>query len=396
MRGHLRVAARLASMAGALLGIQILYRFTLGGEQPVSVFETVHSHCIVTLVTLVYYCLCKLFVGGCQPSTKGRRVMLIPRAPDGSYSDMQGTPTEVVWGVPRLTLHNVWILVYGVGFILFVGGYSLLGLQRACLACFGLAISMLSMDELVCPQRTLSKLYVSARCASLLTAVVGLSLVSGDLFSGLFADFVQALDLYAIVFGLCLPFITQFLMAAVRDSRHYSLGSIFEVCEFGLPFAVFLSVFHLSVAYGQLYQLDAHQPDVWRNNTTAHGIRMDPPYIIFYMLAPVLVAPTLVAYLSCVLEGDAIDPLISIGIALCVHCFAFNHEFSVLGVYGTVCCGIAVAVRLIAEYNPVLEDQSVWGGQLPAGLERVTREAHELTSVLESSDHEVAWQREVV
>lgn len=394
MQGHVRVAARLASMAGALLGIQILYRFTLGGDQPVSVFETVHSHCIVTLVTLVYYCLCKLFIGGCQPSTKGRRVMLIPRAPDGSYSDMQHTPTEVVWGVPRLTLQNVWILVYGVGFILFVGGYSLLGLQRACLACFGLAVSLLSMDELVCPQRTLSKLYVSARCASLLTAVIGLSLVSGDLFSHMFADFVQTLDLYALVFGICLPFITQFLMAAVRDSRHYSLGSIFEVCEFGLPFAVFLAVFHLSVAYGQLYQLDSHppQPDV-RHNSTAHGIRTDPPYIIFYMLAPILVAPTLVAYLSCVLEGAAIDPLISIGITMCVHCFAFNHEFSVLGVYGTVCCGIAVLVRVLAEYNPVLEEHRTWGGQLPGNLAKISREANELTSVLESSDHEVVWKR---
>jgi hypothetical protein len=386
MQGHLRVAARLACMAAALLGIQALHRFTLGsGGASVTVFETVHAHCIVTLVTLVYYCVGKLLVGGCCPTKQGRRIMLVPRAPDGSYSDMQHTPTEVVWGVPRLTLQNVWILVYGVGFILFVGGYSLLGLQRACLACFGLAVSVLGMDELVCPQRALTKLYVSARCASLLAAVLGLALVSADLFSSLFADFVQTLDLYALAFGLCMPFITQFLMAAVRDSRHYSLGSIFEVCEFGLPFAVFLAVFHLSVAYGQLSQVQQPQGNL------AQGFRTDPPCLVFYALAPLLVAPTLVAYVSCVLEGAAIDPLISIGVALCVHYFAFGPQSSVLGIYGTMCCGIAAAVRVLADYNPELGDQRAWGTQLP---DRLTREAHELTSGLEAPDTEVAWARQ--
>jgi hypothetical protein len=371
MQGHWRVAGRLGCMAGALLGTQALHRLTLGQAPAVTVFETVHAHCIVTLVTLAYYCVAKLCT--CPAARRpGRRVMLVPRAPDGSYTDMQHAPTEVVWGVPRLTLQNVWILVYGVGLILFVGGYSLLGLQRACLACFGLAVSVLSLDELVCPPRPLGKLYVSARCAALLTAVVGLALVSSDLFSALFAVFVETLDLYALAFGLCLPFVTQFLMAAVRDSRHYSLGSVFEVCEFGLPFAAFLAVFHLSVAYGQLLQLDQPGP----------RIRADPACIAFYALAPLLVAPTLVAYVSCVLEGAAIDPLIAVGLALCVHWIIFGGG-SVLGIYGAVCCGFAAVVRVLAEYNPVLADQRTWGDQLPPGA---VREVHALTSVLEPDE----------
>jgi len=386
-------------MTGALVGIFALYKLTLA---PVSgdatVFETVYANCIVSLVTLVYYCMGKFLYSACFPASararrRGCKVMLVPRAPDGSYSDMQQTPTEVVWGVPRLTLQNVWILVYGVGFILFVSGYCILGLNPLCLACFGLAVSVLCVDELVCPPTTQSKLYTSARCAALIAAVVSLVLVTTDLFSDMFGTFVQTIDLYALTFGLCLPFIVQFLMVTVRESRHYSLGSVFEVCEFGLPFTVFLSVFHLSVAYGQQFQLDQKGTNSSATSATVERVfRTDAPFVVFHCLAPLLVAPTLVAYVTCVLEGAAIDPLVSISLALSVH-YLVAGRISTLGIYGTVCGGLAFANRVVAEYHPPAPGPRCFDTQLPPDVWRQReRDAQELTSVL-GDDTEVAWQR---
>ena len=384
------LAGRLVCMTGALLAIQGLYHLTLAGVDGVTVFETVHAHCIVALVTLCYYCVGKVLHSACYPPKRGgRRVMLVPRAPDGSYSDMQQSPTEVVWGVPRLTLQNVWVLVYGVGSVLFVAGYSILGLNPVCLGCFGLAVSVLSIDELVCPRRQLNKVYVSARSAVLLTTLVSLLLVTAEIFDVTLVSFVNSLDLYSLAFGLILPFVAQFVMVTVRESRHYTLGSVLEVCEFGLPFAVFLSVFHLSVAYGQRFQVQAAGPPVFRT---------DAPFLIFYGVAPLLVGPSLVAYVSCVMEGCAIDSLISVSLTLCVHYLAFGKA-SALGIYGMLCGGLAVIARLLAEYSPPATSYPGMDSQLPPDVVWRNREASELLSVLSEpmpSDTEVVWQRDAV
>lgn len=374
MQRFVWTALRLLLMSSCVIGAFLLHRFTLANGQGVTVFEAVYANCIVTFVLLAYYCIIKFFVGACCPERRKPRnqVMLIPRSPDGLfYGELQPRTTEVIWGVPRLTLQNVWILVYGVGFILFIGGYCMLGLHPLCLTCFGFAVGVLSVDELVSPRVTYSKLYASARVASLLATLVSLVLVTAELMNQMLLEFVETLDLYALTFGLCLPFLGQFLMVAVRESRHYTLGSVVEVCEFGLPFAVFLSVFHLSVAYGQQFQLDNrdHHGAPGREGlaTFLSVFRTDTPFVLFFTVTPLLVAPSLLCYVTCALDGSAIDTLIAVTLALCVH-FLLDGPSSVLGIYGTVCCGFAFFIRVTAEYSPPIGHSISWqdrgGGQL--------------------------------
>ena len=63
-----KVALRLAGMTGSLLGVFGLHRVTLAGQGSPTVFETVYSHCVLILVTLNYYGLCKLFYVSCSSS----------------------------------------------------------------------------------------------------------------------------------------------------------------------------------------------------------------------------------------------------------------------------------------------------------------------------------------
>ena len=364
MQRHIVVFLRIACLSKLLLGIMFLYKFLLASGVSPTVFDTVYAQCIVILVSLVYYCAGKFILAACYPlKPRVRRVSLVPRDAEGNYVDMQlTTATEVIRGSPRLNIQNVWVFVYGVGFVLFISGYCVLGLHPLCPASFGCGMGVLALDELVCPRNHLSKLYVSMRVAVLMTCTVSFFLVCIDLFQSEFSEFAKTLDLYALIFGLCLPLLSHFLMIAVRDSRRFSLGSVVELCEFGLPFAVFLGVFHLCVAYGQRYELGKQSSvgayevflnQSWSRVTFSAQVRTDGPFVLFYCFAPLLVCPFVVGYVSCVLEGNGIDPMLAMALSLCVH-FLLERSASTVGVYGVVCCLVAIMGRIMGEFSPNL------------------------------------------
>lgn len=396
MQRHAVIVLRIACLTGLLLGVSSLYQLLLAAGRPPTVFDTVYAQCIVILIALVYYCVGKFCLAACfPPKHRPRRVSLVPRDADGNYVDMQlTTATEVIRGAPRLNLQNVWVFVYGVGFILFIAGYCVLNLHPLCLASFGLGVGILALDELVCPRHALSKLYTSVRVGSLLTGVVSMVLVSMDLFRIQLLEFTSTVDLYSFVYGISLPLLSHFLMIAVRDSRRFSIGSVVEVCEFGLPFTAFLGVFHLSVAYGQRFQLESSSGagsdlffnDSWTRAAFSPEVRTDGPFILFYALTPLLVGPSVVGYVSCVLEGSSIDPLLAVALALCVH-FLRESNISALGIYGTVCCSVAIGIRVMGECtvqlqphpqseNNQLDQQVVWerDARRAAVADELTRE----------------------
>lgn len=428
-----KVAMRLIGMTGALLGVFGLYRCTLAKDGSLTVFETVYAHCVLILVSLNYYCLGKFFHAACYPPQRGtlhlqERANMRESSGAGYVDLVDGFPvgsrrrqydvTEVVKGLPRLTIQNVWILVYGLGLVFFVTGYCMLGIHPVCLACAGVAMGILSVDELVCPRHSLSPIYLSLRMAALLCGLVGLTLVSADLVGPVIIDYVTSLDLYSIFFGLCLPFVAQFIMIAVRDTRHYSLGTVSQVCEFGFPFTAFLGIFHLSVAYGQRFQINEDKSEMvglsysslfnqsldyyywYHQNLTAQSvIRTDGPFLLFYGLTPALLVPAMVSYVECALEGSAIDPLLSISTALCIQQFILvpSGSPSSLGIYGVICCGMSAIVRVMCEYrfmldcrdplrlqeeSPHLTQRIVW--------ERENRRAREMEELAHEMDEELA------
>lgn len=399
------IIIRLAVLMTSLLGVFSIYRGTLATPgSKVTVFKTVYSHCILVLVCLGYYCLAKLIYVSCRRSK--------PKSSLGAL-----TTVDMVTNVPRLTIYNVWILVYGLGLVFFITGYCFLGLHSVCLACAGFGVGVLSLDELVCPRtghQTMHPIYIRMRYASLITALVSLVLVSSDLFGTEIVKYITTIDLYSLFFGMGLPFASQFIMIAVRDNRRHNLSTVIEVCEFGFPFATFLGIFHLGVAYGQRFQLDTDSMDEYNSvlnrtiayydwyhhNFTAQSIiHSDGPFILFYTLAPLLLIPGMVCYVTCILEGMAIDTLVSLTLALCIeHLIVLpTGPASVLGIYGTICCAVSISIRILSEYRPN-QERSMYFMQtshLPQKLSwasiissasassHLAREAEDLTSDLE-------------
>jgi hypothetical protein len=361
------------------------------------VFKTVYAHCLMVLVCLGYYCVFKCLHLSCRGKTS------VARRTHPVMSEM----------MPRLTLYNVWILVYGLGLVLFITGYCFLGLHPVCLACAALGMGVLSVDELVCPRHHLSPWYAGMRCASLFVTLIALVLVSAALFETEMVHYVTTLDLYSLFFGMAFPFGGQFIMIAVRDNRRHTLGTVLEVCEFGFPFATFLGIFHLSVAYGQRFQLHSDSENdyysdalgnqtsalyyYWyyqHNLTAADVIRSDQPFLLFYLLGPFFMVPGMICYVSSIVEGTAVDSLLSLTSALCVeHLIMYpTGPGSPLGIYGTVFISIAIIIRVMSEYTPsfrqpvyVFQTEST---QLPFSLiwgnnSRRAREVEELTRELD-------------
>lgn len=390
------VGLRILCLAGLLVSASFVYKFFLSSGKPPTVFDTVYAQCIVTLVTLLYYCVAKICMIICFPPKHATRAAsLVPRDADGNYVDMQlTTSTQIVRGAPRLNLLNVWVFVYGVGFVLFIAGYCVLNLHALCLTSFGFGIGVLGLDELVCPRHTLSKLYTSVRMGSLLTCLVSVGLVSMELFWMKMVEFTSTVDLYSFVYGIGLPLISHFLMIAVRDSGRFTGGLVFEMCEFGLPFAAFLSVFHLTVAYGQRFQLEntlisgtnLFFNQTWTNAAFSSHVRTDGPFVLYYALMPLVVGPSVLGYVSCVLEGSSIDAILAVSLALCVHSIHEN-SVSAVGIYGIVCCCVSIGVRVIGECtfkllpHPLnehgqLDERVIWERetQRAAVAEELTRE----------------------
>jgi hypothetical protein len=364
--GQRQLLGQLLGMITSLLAVFGLFRCTIASStEPISVFQTVYSQCILIIVSLFYYGIAKVCLILIRP---GRNRYLVPVEPSAS----RAPPMGLNLSLPRLTIQNVWILVYGLGFVFFITGYCFLGLHPICLAFTGLAMGVLGVDELVCPRTQLMRLYTSLRLLTLLLAVIALVLVSADLLDSMVIKYVSTLDIYSIFFGLVFPFGSQFILIIIRDSRRYTLGTVVEVCEFGFPFTVFLGIFHLCVAYGQRFQSDSDSLSGFQGllfNSSSGELKNWYQYnhqlfdrvvetngasLLFYSLTPLLMVPALVCYMSCVLDGCAVDPLIALTFSLCVEHLATRPASSSLGIGGMVLVSLALVLRVLCEYRPNL------------------------------------------
>lgn len=396
--GQMVVIIRQAILLTSFLGTFALYQWTLASRERITVFQTVYTHCILVLMILGYYCVGKFLFLSCRSTKLAARRAAAPLHRVSPLEDM-------VAKVPRFTIQNVWILVYGLGFVFFITGYCFLGLHPVCLACAGLGIGVLSVDELVCPRNRLSITYIGMRASSLFGVLVALALVSADLFEAEVTEYITTLDLYSLFFGMGLPFAAQFVMIIVRDNGHRNLGTVLEVCEFGFPFATFLGIFHLSVAYGQRFQLHFDLADGgYSKNQTRGADSWDPanisfanlffvpngPSLVFYFLGPFCLIPGIICYMTCILDGTAVDPLLSLTLALCTEHLVF-HPASSMGITGLIFCVISYVIRIACEYDMPFKPRpgfQMESSQLPSyvvwGRDRQrVREAEELTREFE-------------
>ena len=354
------VFLRLVYMTASLVTLLFIYRHLFRVQDAVSVFESANVFSMIVVSTLAYYCLGKFCYAAMHPPTFARRT----RQVNALYLGMESGSTQIVTGVPKLTMANVWILVYGLGFVLFTTGYCIIGLEPISCAFLGVSMCILGLDELLPPGHGISTGYRCVRYAALLTGVVCLILLCTDLVNDINSTVFDRPDLYKLLFGVFMPFVSQFIMIMVKDYRKYTLGSLLEVCEFGFPFTAMLSTVFVGGAYGQgenirdtefgshmLESALSNDTMSWFRNYTAYRvIEPNTPFIIFYVVAPFLVTPTIVLYVSCVLVGKAIDPILALCSSLAIERVFMSREgATVLSVYALAVSILGMIIRIMGE-----------------------------------------------
>lgn len=352
--GQLVVLCRLVFMTGALLGLLALHDRLLGPPRSDAEFYSAHVGSLVLLSTLGFYALCKL----------GQLAFVRPRhildSRGSQYLHMEGGRTEIVMGLPKLTIENIWILVYGLGATFFVVAYCFLGIEPVCMNCMGIGLAGLCLDELISPRHEMNRVYKVVRMAALLAGITSLILTFAEHFPYLMQHYIGSSNWPAAIAGVGMPFLSQFLMLCVRDYRKYTVGGVLEMCEFGFPFAVIISVCMLSTAEGERRQTSAeisynalvNETMEWYLNLTVpeadHSVTR---WGIFLGLAPLLLAPNVILYVACVLDGTAIDSLLCIGMAVSIE-YCTRAEPTVIHIYASLCSLAGMILRVCSEYTP--------------------------------------------
>jgi len=263
---------------------------------------------------------------------------------------------EIVRSLPKLTMENVWILVYGLGVVFYVLNYCFVGIQPVCFSCMAISLGVLCIDELTNTNKKYRRIYLFGRGFIVLATLTAVTMVTVDISSVLIDQYFNNLDLFSLFFGIIMPFSIQFIMLTVKDHRQYTVGTILEICEFGLPFSCILSGLYLFTCYGHNFQLNTYfnQTIDWNFNQnlnqTMNTITNTESNILFYIVAPFLAAPAALMFTSSILDDCAIDSLLSITMAMTVEHFIKSPP-SACAIYALIITLVAILLRIIFEFE---------------------------------------------
>ena len=333
-----------------LLEFGALFRF--GDPQPFpSLYRTVHLSSLTVIVTLVYYAIAEAFrrlsprAWGLRRREEDYERLDTPAEPvepatpanaplNGAVTAPLIEPDQPAPPPVRLTIHDLWRLVYGLGFVFFVTLYSLTGQQASCLYFFGLGLVCVCIDDALEPWRT-----GEARARTLELVSLGLAFSSLILFAhgtvvhGLFGLDPLSPTLFGGMCGVVLPFLAPLLMLSVKNQERLRTADMFELSEFAMPFMFIL-------AAGFLFM----------DSTWEHGVKVIPGDILTILfVSPMLATSLLVIITTAVLRCHSIDPLLGVGL------LAAARAFLDLGIYDPHCAagGALVILALIARVASV-------------------------------------------
>jgi hypothetical protein len=157
---------------------------------------------------------------------------------------------------PRLCIENVMIHVYGLGLIIFVTIYSVVGVSGDATAMFYIQLTGFALEDMFVRKKD-----PALRRSVLLFAVIlaGVSNVCSALSMPSAGEIVQALlnqDWFLVIYGGVLPCVVPWVFFGVRGKRFYNPVTIYDFIHFGMPFAVIMSVSCL-VTFDSMWHRDS-------------------------------------------------------------------------------------------------------------------------------------------
>jgi hypothetical protein len=304
------------------------------------------------------------------------------------YADLNDSQeNEILHGRPRLHIEDVWTLVYGVGSVYFMLNYVLLCHNAVCVVCMGAGLLFIVTHEVVTSGWVVLTTYNMVYYLAAFVAIVGVLLHSAQ--NG-FMDFVTLITIqpnfFEHLFGIVFPFTLTAFLVMLRGSQKYSLGGIYELCEFGIPFACIVS----TLVFSCMYNLQGpDERELWTYMTRNMFLTM--------ALSPVPLFGIILLVMQAVLKRHTVDVLISLAMAWGIVNLIEDHMYSPTKPYehdvGTIILAVvALFIRLTLDttliIQPTAEDYPMNSVTLP---EQVVRRGAEktrggMTTVLEEED----------
>lgn len=333
-------------MTSLLLGsLMLLFKYV---DTPArkSVFHTVHITALTVVSACVYYILLEL-LRGVAPAAWG-----LARRGDGQmYSEVSerplmpakqedcedvDTPIEQQpdTGRARLTMSNIWGLVYGLGCSFFVFLYCLSGEQPVCIQFLSGGLLCLCIEDL---QRPLGLAAYSSRnriceCLASIMAFLSISMtvflsigITGCL------DLLNKTDPNSILMYAILPFAAPLLIGTLKNSPNIRVGDMIELCEFGMPFLFIIGVGFTGVIDAHRINLLAVFGTSQQHHETQHNLT-DVRHItnstdwlsgidiqslgVILAAAPFFGIPVIIFISTATLRNHAVDSLVSIALVM--------------------------------------------------------------------------------
>lgn len=175
---------------------------------------------------------------------------------------------------PRLCIENVMIHVYGLGLIIFVTIYSVVGVSGDATAIFYVQLTGFALEDMF-----VRKNDPALRRSVLLSAAIlaGVSNVCSALSMQSAGEIVQAVlnqDWFLVIYGGALPCVVPWVFFGVRGKRFYNPVTIYDFIHFGMPFAVIMSVSCL-VTFDSMWHSDSAALAAGHNATHHANSTMD-------------------------------------------------------------------------------------------------------------------------
>jgi hypothetical protein len=290
--------------------LYILNRYSFPTE--IDLQTNVMYSSLTLLVLLAYYLFIDCFIvctpvkWGLHKRTRGHN----------DYSDVSRDSMHVIHGKPRLHMDDVWILVYGVGFSYFVINYVCTCRQVMSLDFFTLGVYLLIGYELLASSFTMctnaNLVYLMAANLTFAGVIIEITL-SGYV---TLVNTIEQRDWFSVTFGMLLPFIGVLIMYCIKGNKKYNLGSIVEICEFGLPFSGIIAL----LIFVSMYQLYIHNKDV----EFVHYLQTN--FIATVLVSPIPLALVLLLLVEAVVNNHVLDVLISVSVASNIIQLAENEQ----------------------------------------------------------------------
>lgn len=283
---------------------------------------------LTLLVLLIYYVCIDCFVT-CTPAKWG-----LQRRTRGhhDYSDVSRDSVHIIHGKPRLHMDDVWILVYGVGISYFVTNYVCTCRQLVSLEFFMFGLYLLIIYELLGPSCTTANIIYF-----LASNLAFIGVVIQCIFDN-FVDIVTPVtlnDWFGVLFGMIVPLGGVLLLCAIKSNKKFNIGSIVEVCEFGLPFSGIIAM----LMFVSMYQLYMEKKD------EAFVHYLETNFIVTVLLSPIPLMLILLLIVEAVVNNHILDVLISISMASNIIQLSLDAQ-SQSALISTILCFCAFVLRL--------------------------------------------------